>query len=112
MLFVGEGVLEPEKRKTERVESAERFELGQVVATPGALKALEASGVSAHRLLWRHVTGDWGDLDDHDRAANERALLTGERLLSSYNLPGTDERIWIITEWDRSATTLLLPDEY
>ncbi len=62
-------------------------------------------------VLKRHVTGDWGDLDPADRAENELSLRAGFRLLSAYALPdGT--RIWLITEADRSATTLLLPDEY
>ena len=100
------------ERKTEAQAHTPRFVLGRVVATPGALEALERAGVTPLRLLGRHETGDWGDLGDEDKAANESALLTGERILSSYNLPGTDERIWIITEWDRSATTLLLPEEY
>lgn len=100
------------ERKTEIVEQTDRFELGQVVATPGALEALEKAGVSAHRLLYRHVTGDWGDLSDDDKHANDRALLEDTRLLSAYTLPGTDEKIWIITEWDRSYTTLLLPKDY
>ena len=62
-------------------------------------------------LLPWHITGDWGELDDHDRAENERSLKTGCRLLSAYRLQdGT--KIWVITEADRSATTLLLPEEY
>jgi len=59
----------------------------------------------------RHLAGDWGDLDEEAKAANDRALQVGERILSAYNLP-TEARLWIITEWDRSATTLLRPDEY
>jgi hypothetical protein len=89
-----------------------RFPLGQLVATPGALAALEEAGVSPAELLGRHLSGDWGTLDEDDWAANDRALLEGTRLLSAYILPQTNERIWIITEWDRSATTLLLPGEY
>jgi hypothetical protein len=92
--------------------NTEPLALGQVVATPGALETLACAGVDALTLLARHVTGDWGELDKEDRAANDRAWESGEdRILSAYNLPG-DWRIWIITEWDRSVTTLLLPEEY
>ncbi len=88
-----------------------KFPLGQVVATPGALRALEESGESAFDLLYRHVSGDWGELDEEDKAENEFSLVHGFRLLSAYKLK-SGERIWIITEADRSVTTLLLPDEY
>ena len=87
------------------------FPLGQVVATPGALAALETAGQTPHEFLTRHITGDWGTLPEEDIAENERALKHGNRLFSGYNLSdGT--RLWIITEWDRSVTTLLLPSEY
>lgn len=88
-----------------------RFPLGQVVATPGALSVLEARGLSAFDLLARHQAGDWGDVPPEDARANELALQRGYRLLSSYTLaPGL--RIWVITESDRAATTVLLPSEY
>ena len=87
------------------------FALGQVVATPGALMALEDAGQNPGVFLYRHVTGDWGDLDEHDRKENELALRQGLRLLSAYQT-SKGVRIWIITEWDRSVTTLLLPEEY
>jgi hypothetical protein len=88
-----------------------RFPLGQIVATPGALHALEEAGENPGALLTRHLAGDWGELDEHDRHENEVSLAHGYRLLSAYNLlNGT--RLWIITEADRSATTLLLPSEY
>jgi hypothetical protein len=91
--------------------SAPKFELGQVVATPGALTAIEEAGQSAGELLSRHATGDWGYLSEEDRKENEFSLVHGFRLLSSYCLRnGT--KIWIITEADRSSTTLLLPEEY
>ena len=89
-----------------------RFQMGQIVATPGALAALETAGVPPLELLQRHVHGDWGCLDDEDRQANEEALRSGERILSAYVLTLTKEKIWIITEADRSSTCLLLPDEY
>jgi hypothetical protein len=88
-----------------------RFALGQVFATPGALDALDAVGLDAWRLLERHVAGDWGDVPAPDALANEAALQCEGRLLSSYPL-GNGVRVWIITEADRSVTTLLLPDEY
>jgi hypothetical protein len=87
------------------------FDLGQVVATPGALRALERAGESPFAYLERHVTGDWGDLVEEDQRENELALKSGFRLLSAYRL-GDETKIWIITEHDRSATTLLLPSEY
>jgi len=87
------------------------FPYGQAVATPGALAALSLAGVSPEALLDRHVRGDWGDLCEEDRQMNAEALSAGGRLLSAYALPD-DTRVWIITEADRSATTLLLPHEY
>ena len=90
---------------------ARLFSLGQIVATPGALSALEEAGNSASEFLTRHVAGDWGDLCDEDRQANQEALQDGLRLLSAYRLnDGT--KIWVITEADRSVTTVLLPSEY
>ena len=87
------------------------FPLGDLVATPGALSVLEKNGVVPMRLISRHMKGDWGDVPPDDAAANTNALRIGARLLSSYALPD-GARIWIITEADRSATTLLLPEEY
>ena len=88
-----------------------RFPLGSIVATPGALAALDRAGDTATAFLRRHVSGDWGELDSDDRAENERSVARGLRLLSAYALSdGT--RIWVITEADRSSTTLLLPSEY
>jgi hypothetical protein len=87
------------------------FDLGQVVATPGALDALDEAGVCPNRLLARHHGGDWGTLSDGDKAANGEALALGGRLFSAYILPD-GVKVWVITESDRSATTLLLPDEY
>jgi hypothetical protein len=88
-----------------------RFALGRIVATPGALAALERSGDNVGVLLKRHVTGDWGELDEHDRTENEHSVEQGFRILSAYTLSG-GVRLWIITESDRSLTTLLLPSEY
>ncbi len=87
------------------------FPLGQVVATPGALAALRAAGQLPFALLYRHQSGDWGELCEEDKAENELSVAQEFRILSAYTLT-TGERIWIISEWDRSATTLLLPSEY
>ena len=87
------------------------FPLGQLVATPGAIQVLEENRQGCTEFLERHVSGDYGDLCEEDKQANEEALEQGLRILSAYRLPdGT--KIWIITEADRSATTLLLPEEY
>lgn len=89
------------------------FKLGSIVATPGAIDLMNKYNISARTLLDRHISGDWGDLPKSDKKQNDEAVKTGEdRIFSSYNLDGKDNRIWIITEWDRSATTLLLPEEY
>ena len=88
-----------------------RFPLGQVVATPGALRALQEAEQSPAAFLDRHGTGDWGELGDADTQANERALREGLRILSAYTT-SAGVKLWIITEADRSATTMLLPSEY
>ena len=97
--------------------SAVRFDLGPVVSTPGALQALRACGADALQYLRRHAVGDWGDLDETDKAANTAALASGARIMSAYTLPdGT--KLWVITDAEidnnhhRQATTFLLPDEY
>jgi hypothetical protein len=87
------------------------FPLGRIVATPGALAALEQANQSAALFLTRHAAGNWGELDRADIAENEYSLAHGFRLLSSYTT-ATGKKLWVITEADRSATTLLLPDEY
>jgi hypothetical protein len=87
------------------------FSLGDLIATPGALSVLEKNGIVPMRLIARHIRGDWGDVRTDDAAANTEALRIGARLQSSYTLPDR-ARIWIITEADRSSTTLLLPEEY
>lgn len=92
--------------------SGPRFPIGRPVVTPAAQAALDAAGVEGVLLLARHIHGDWGDLPVEDLAANELALLTGKRLLSSYDLPDRRSKIWIITEADRSVTTILLAEEY
>jgi hypothetical protein len=88
-----------------------KFELGQVVATPAALKALEESGQDVAFFLEKHASSDWGDVCPDDQRANDRALRDGGRLVSLYmTLRG--EAILIITEYDRSVTTLMLAEEY
>ena len=88
-----------------------KFSLGSLVATPGALTAIEASGQQPDAYLLRHGSGDWGELDADDRQSNETAIEYGLRILSAYQLP-TGVRIWIITEADRCSTCILLPEEY
>lgn len=91
-----------------------RFALGQVVATPPAMEALRRNQDAAWRLLARHERGDWGEgLGPEDKAANDAGLSAEnpDRLLSSYLL-ADDTKIWIITERDRSVTTVLLPEDY
>ena len=87
------------------------FSLGQVVATPGALDLLDRAATNAVDLLLRHQCGDWGSVPPEDAEENQRSVEAGDRILSSYFLNDA-ERLWIITEADRSSTTLLLPDEY
>ena len=92
-----------------------KFELGQVVATPGALEALEKSGQSPNEFLKRHLQREQGDLCDEDHELNGEALEDGSRILSAFHTTGV--KLWVITEAKddnehRSATTLLLPDEY
>ena len=93
------------------------FDLGNIVATPGALEALGRNDESGMSLVRRHARGDWGNLDDEDQQSNMKALETGARLMSAYTLDdGT--KIWVITDAEidakhrRQATTLLLPEEY
>jgi hypothetical protein len=88
-----------------------RFELGAMCATPGALEALWEAKLLALHLLVRHASEDWGDLCEDDKRENEYALKNGTRIFSAYQL-STGVKVWVITEADRSVTTLLLPSEY
>ena len=93
-----------------------KFDLGQILATPGALEALRESGQTPGFFISRHVQGDWGETGEEDKQLNDQSLIDGSRLLSAYKtLKG--RRLWIITEAEddercRSATTVLLPEEY
>ena len=91
------------------LKSSKRFPLGQVVITRGAISDIPADEV--RECLLRHAEGDWGDVCKEDWAENDEALKHESRLLSSY-LSKAGIRFWIITEWDRSVTTILLPLEY
>jgi hypothetical protein len=86
------------------------FKLGQIVATRGALAFCEKHSISPLQLITRHASGDWGDICKEDNKANVDALAYDGRILSSYKLYG--EKLYCITEWDRSATTLLHANEY
>jgi hypothetical protein len=100
--------------------STTRFELGQICSTPGAQEVLERYQVNPLLLLGRHMAGDWGDVCPEDAQTNEEAVRVGARIFSVYVLAspqGMDEalapiKVWIITEADRSATTMLLPEDY
>ena len=89
---------------------AVRLPLGHVVATPDALDIVRTHGLDVVGLLHRHRSGDWGDLSEYDARTNDHAVASGGRVLSAYDTAGG--RLWIITEADRSATTVLLPSEY
>ncbi len=87
------------------------FELGATVATPGALKMLGEAEVSPSSLLRRHQSGDWGEVPPADARENRLSVKRGFRVLSSYTV-ASGERVWIISEADRSSTCILLPSEY
>ena len=94
-----------------------RFQLGQIVATPGAMSAIADAGQTMAEFISRHQQADWGDLDEEDRKSNDAAIAhegdvgQQDRILSAYKTR-LNVKIWIITERDRSVTTLLLPEEY
>ena len=96
---------------TSKTELVRLFLLGQVVATPGALEAMDQYAINALDLIQRHQFGDWGNVPPEDAEENMRSVENGWRILSSYPI-SDDQTIWIITEADRSVTTLLLPEEY
>jgi len=92
-------------------ESTAIFQLGRVLATPGAIAAMDEAGQDAGQLLRRHQSGDYGDLCTEDRQENELSVANALRIMSVYTL-ANEVKVWIITEADRSATTILLPEEY
>lgn len=96
---------------TSRLGTGWKFEAGTCVATPAAITALEEAGQGFAPLLARHLSGDWGSVDAEDQRTNDQAVKHGYRILSAYEL-STGVKVWIITEADRSVTTLLLPDDY
>lgn len=87
-----------------------KFELGRIFATPGAIEAMGKVEVSMIEILGRHQGGDWSEMEKEDRDENEFALDKPLRIFSSYSYNGM--KFWVITEADRSATTILLPGEY
>ena len=87
------------------------FELGQVVITQDALEAFNQAGQEPSEFINRHVNGDWGELTGHDKQANEQAVVDGERILSAYTLK-SGVKIRVITEGDRSATTVMRAEDY
>ena len=97
-------------------ETTKKFSLGRIVSTPGAIHALLEAGQSADEFLARHVTGDWGDLDDEDKSLNDAALVDGSRILSAFTTR-KGEKLSVITEATngvglRYSTCVLLPSEY
>jgi hypothetical protein len=88
-----------------------RFQLGRMVATQGALVALSNVGQDAMEFIYKHQQGDWGDLSEEDKKENKFSIDKHLRIFSSYRLKD-ETKIWVITEADRSATTILLPSEY
>ena len=96
---------------TTRANIGARFALGETFITPGAQEALEIAGETAIQFLRRHMSGDWGQLSEEDVRKNELSLIEGFRLLSAYRTV-KGHALWVITEGDRSATTILLPSEY
>jgi len=88
------------------------FEFGQIVATPGALQAMKENGINAWSLLLSHGDGDWGCIPEEDRLENRRSAENGSRVISIYPLNTQGDKVWVITEADRSSTCLLLPEEY
>ena len=86
-----------------------RFRLGKIVSTPNALDRLTQEDIL--KGIQRHQAGDWGDVDEHDRAANERALIEGTRLWSVYHA-SNGVKFWLITDAGRGHSTVLLPEDY
>ena len=98
-------------------ETKGKFDFGQIVATPGALKALQRNNTDGREYLRRHASGDWGIVSEEDGRLNNQSIQDGSRILSAYLLPD-ETKLWIITDAvideqrNRQATTMLLPEEY
>ena len=95
--------------------SERKFNLGQIVVTKAIderMKSSEFFKSFVMRSLTRHIDCDWGDLCEEDKETNDKSVENGGRLFSSYIYGGDKEKIWIITEWDRSVTTILFPEDY
>ena len=92
------------------------FELGKVVVTEAVATKMKGDNnfcAFVYMSLGRYANRDWGEMDEGDKEANDDAVLSGEdRIFASYKRPSTDEKIWIITEWDHSVTTILFPEDY
>ena len=93
------------------IREKKSFPLGQVLITPPAEAVLQEAGRTFKEFLDRHATGDWGEIEADDWNGNEEALTSGRRLMSVYAVSET-QKVWVITESDRSLTTILLPDDY
>lgn len=106
-MFSNNGPSNGQPRTRERGDP--HVELGTLCSTPGALETIDAESII--QAIRRHRTGDWGDVCEEDKAANDQALVSEGRLVSSY-LGRDGTKFWIITEADRSSTTVLLPEEY
>lgn len=110
----------PSTPTSNTTQTEPRFELGELCYTPAALEVIQRYQVSPFHLICRHVSGDWGDVCPEDAQTNEEALQQGSRIFSVYVLPPplsegktlSTAKVWIITEADRSVTTILLPEEY
>lgn len=94
---------------------AAKFEMGRLVATPGALESMKELGIHPLSLVKRHLTGDWSEMSEEDREANEQAILDGSRIFSAYEIQGV--KLWLITDaaddqGKRFSTCILLPNEY
>jgi hypothetical protein len=100
-----------EKEPPFEPELKPRFDLGRIVGTPGAIEALDQAGQDPFGLIFRHAMGDWGEVPDEDKAENEFSVDNNLRIMSAYTL-ANGVQIWVITEADRSATTILLPGDY
>tara|TARA_Y100001949_G_scaffold151691_1_gene137578 strand:+ start:96 stop:437 length:342 start_codon:yes stop_codon:yes gene_type:complete len=100
----------------EKEQGGPRFELGHIVSTANFTHRMKELGEDPEQLMsiaiGRHVTGDWGDLSDDDKATMEQAIDNKGQLMSSYKINNGDTKFWVITEWDRSVTTVLMPEDY